>query len=138
PGHVDQRADLADRRVGLGRRERAELRIARVGDRRVILARGQDEGRVAEVEGAIEPQIERAGYPALDLVGRLRLERVDPGERLGRHILQIETAPGGGHDLAPVHRRQNVGEAADADGRQLVVAVILYLNTGDTLQCGGD
>src|SRR3546814_3198844 len=45
PGYIDQRADLADRGVGLGGCQCPELRIARIGDRRVILARRQNEGR---------------------------------------------------------------------------------------------
>src|SRR3546814_21156185 len=81
--------------ICLGGCQCPELRIARIGDRRVILARRQNEGRVAKVEGAIEPQIERAGDAAFDLVGGLRLEGVDPRESLGGHVLQVETASGG-------------------------------------------
>src|SRR3546814_8014982 len=111
---MDQGTYLADRGVGLGGRKRPELRVARIGDRRVILARGQDEGRVAKVEGSVEPQVERAGNAALYLVRRLRFEGVDPREGFGGHVLQVEAASGGGHDLATVHRRQNNGEAANA------------------------
>src|SRR3546814_18529209 len=119
---MDQGTYLADRGVGLGCRKRPELRVARIGDRRVILARGQDEGRVAKVEGSVEPQVERAGNAALYLVRRLRFEGVDPRARFGGPVLHVEAASGGGHAPPPVPRRQNTGEAANATGREPVVA----------------
>src|SRR3546814_6397790 len=76
--------------ICLGGCQCPELRIARIGDRRVILARRQNEGRVAKVEGAIEPQIERAGDAAFDLVGGLRLEGVDP-RRSEEHTSELQS-----------------------------------------------
>src|SRR3546814_8412471 len=74
PGRTDQRADLTNPGIPAIGGERAELRIEFLGLQPVIAARGDDHGRFLEIEGFIEPKVDRAGDPAFDQIGGLRSE----------------------------------------------------------------
>src|SRR3546814_14452979 len=101
PGRTDQRADLTNPGIPAIGGERAELRIEFLGLQPVIAARGDDHGRFLEIEGFNEPKVDRAGDPAFDQIGGLRLVDIDARESVGGQILMIEIVAGGGKDLAP-------------------------------------
>src|SRR3546814_19585775 len=92
PGRTDQRADLTNPGIPAIGGERAELRIEFLGLQPVIAARGDDHGRFLEIEGFIEPKVDRAGAPAFYQLGGLRIVAIEARERVGGRIrkMQIE------------------------------------------------
>src|SRR3546814_18478002 len=83
PGRTDQRADLTNPGIPAIGGERAELRIEFLGLQPVIAARGDDHGRFLAIEGFIETKVDRAGDPAFDQIGGLRLVRSE-ARRVGK------------------------------------------------------
>ncbi len=98
-----------------------------------------DDQVFASTQGSASFQVDRAAERTLDGVGGLGLEDLHTGEKLGRQILEVYTAIGGGtRDRFAIDLDIVVGESADLDRLPLAVIAAGNLHPGNTLQCFGD